>query len=233
MACEPFDACDATWPAPRRPVRCSAGSPRSASCRPPTVRLVDVLHLPHRTTRYSLARLGQLREQLTAWTGRPIGGDELGWAIQTRNRHRTPPTQVPGLRRGRSPRAGRRNHRGRDRADQPDPDCGGQGRCAARRSRRIHIEPAEATNCQVRQKPTPSVGSSLKPLIDRRRLHTVIWCAGHLHFLRDSFSSSRSRTAASENPPAATVSSSRPDPPQRDSRFRRRSPAEPAITGRR
>ena len=48
----------------------------------PPVHLVDVLHLPHRTTaRYDLVRLGEFRDRLAAWTGRPITARALAAAI--------------------------------------------------------------------------------------------------------------------------------------------------------
>lgn len=65
----------------------------------PPVHFVDVLHLPHRTTtQYNLARLGQFRVQLEAWTGREIGPNEIAAAIETQNRTRALLTEVASLR---------------------------------------------------------------------------------------------------------------------------------------
>ena len=48
----------------------------------PPVHLVDVLHLPHQTTTaYNVVRLGEFRDRLASWTGRPIGGEAIAAAI--------------------------------------------------------------------------------------------------------------------------------------------------------
>jgi benzoyl-CoA reductase/2-hydroxyglutaryl-CoA dehydratase subunit BcrC/BadD/HgdB len=67
----------------------------------PPVHLIDLLHLPHRTTtRYNLARLQQLRDQLREWTGRPVGDREVAGAVDEQNRTRALLAEVAELRRG-------------------------------------------------------------------------------------------------------------------------------------
>lgn len=56
----------------------------------PPVHLVDVLHLPHRTTtRYVLAKVRQLRAQVERWAGRPVTDDDLAAAVAAHDRVRT------------------------------------------------------------------------------------------------------------------------------------------------
>ncbi|MFC4003826.1 2-hydroxyacyl-CoA dehydratase [Prauserella oleivorans] len=55
----------------------------------PPVQLVDVLHLPHRTTtRYVDAKFAELRATLETWAGRQITDDDLAEAIEAHNRLR-------------------------------------------------------------------------------------------------------------------------------------------------
>ncbi|GIJ51207.1 hypothetical protein Val02_80930 [Virgisporangium aliadipatigenens] len=55
----------------------------------PEVYLVDVLHLPHRTTTaYNLARLEQFRQRLRDWTGRPVSDADLAAAIASHDEQR-------------------------------------------------------------------------------------------------------------------------------------------------
>jgi benzoyl-CoA reductase/2-hydroxyglutaryl-CoA dehydratase subunit BcrC/BadD/HgdB len=55
----------------------------------PPVHLVDVLHLPHRTTtRYVLAKVRELREQVGRWAGRPVDDDALAAAVAAHDRLR-------------------------------------------------------------------------------------------------------------------------------------------------
>jgi benzoyl-CoA reductase/2-hydroxyglutaryl-CoA dehydratase subunit BcrC/BadD/HgdB len=55
----------------------------------PPVHLVDVLHLPHRTTtRYVLAKVRELRAQVGRWAGRPIDDDALAGAVAAHDRLR-------------------------------------------------------------------------------------------------------------------------------------------------
>ncbi|RBM21018.1 2-hydroxyacyl-CoA dehydratase [Prauserella sp. PE36] len=69
----------------------------------PPVQLVDVLHLPHRTTtRYVHAKLTELRATLETWAGRPITGDDLAEAIEEHNRLRGLLRRIGALR-GRRP----------------------------------------------------------------------------------------------------------------------------------
>ncbi|MFI1023666.1 2-hydroxyacyl-CoA dehydratase [Streptomyces olivaceus] len=66
----------------------------------PPVHLVDVLHLPHRTTtRYVRARLGQLRATVETWAGRSIGDSALADAITAHDRLRELLTGAAVLRR--------------------------------------------------------------------------------------------------------------------------------------
>ncbi|WP_051851844.1 2-hydroxyacyl-CoA dehydratase family protein [Streptomyces sp. NRRL F-5650] len=66
----------------------------------PPVHLVDVLHLPHRTTtRYVRAKLRQLRATVETWAGRSIDDDALADAIGAHDRLRTLLTEVAALRR--------------------------------------------------------------------------------------------------------------------------------------
>ncbi len=66
----------------------------------PPVHLVDVLHLPHRTTtRYVRARLGQLRATVETWAGRSIGDSALADAITVHDRLRELLTGAAVLRR--------------------------------------------------------------------------------------------------------------------------------------
>ncbi|MGI5230665.1 2-hydroxyacyl-CoA dehydratase [Actinoallomurus sp. CA-142502] len=49
----------------------------------PRTHLVDILHLPHRTTaRYNRVRLAETKELLERWSGRRIGEKELAKAVQ-------------------------------------------------------------------------------------------------------------------------------------------------------
>ncbi|AXL92815.1 2-hydroxyacyl-CoA dehydratase [Streptomyces sp. CB09001] len=71
----------------------------------PPVHLVDVLHLPHRTTtRYVRAKLAQLRATVETWAGRPIDDRALADAITAHDRLRELLTRVAALRRSRPPR---------------------------------------------------------------------------------------------------------------------------------
>lgn len=55
----------------------------------PPVHLVDVLHLPHRTTtRYVRAKIGQLRACAETWTGRNVTAQGLAEAIEAHDRVR-------------------------------------------------------------------------------------------------------------------------------------------------
>ncbi|MFS8199735.1 2-hydroxyacyl-CoA dehydratase [Streptomyces sp. CWNU-52B] len=75
-----------------------------ASALPP-VHLVDVLHLPHRTTtRYVRAKLDQLRATLETWAGRPIADTALSEATAAHDRLRDLLTGVAALRRDRPAR---------------------------------------------------------------------------------------------------------------------------------
>ncbi|MEU5703534.1 2-hydroxyacyl-CoA dehydratase family protein [Streptomyces aurantiacus] len=70
-----------------------------ASALPP-VHLVDVLHLPHRTTtRYVRAKLRQLRATVETWAGRSIDDAALADAIAVHERLRDLLTRVAALRR--------------------------------------------------------------------------------------------------------------------------------------
>ncbi|MBD2893196.1 2-hydroxyacyl-CoA dehydratase family protein [Spirillospora sp. NPDC000708] len=49
----------------------------------PRTHLVDILHLPHRTTtRYNRVRLAETKELLERWSGRRIGEDDLSEAVR-------------------------------------------------------------------------------------------------------------------------------------------------------
>ncbi|GAB3577535.1 hypothetical protein GCM10027445_43270 [Amycolatopsis endophytica] len=66
----------------------------------PPVHLVDVLHLPHRTTtRYVLAKIRQLRATLESWTGSLISDEGLAAAIEAHDRLRRLLTEMAALRR--------------------------------------------------------------------------------------------------------------------------------------
>jgi len=66
----------------------------------PPLHLVDVLHLPHRTTtRYVLAKIRQLRSALESWTGTLISDDALAEAIEAHDRLRCLLADVAALRR--------------------------------------------------------------------------------------------------------------------------------------
>jgi benzoyl-CoA reductase/2-hydroxyglutaryl-CoA dehydratase subunit BcrC/BadD/HgdB len=71
----------------------------------PPVHLVDVLHLPHRTTtRYVLAKIRQLRAQVERWTGGPVTDEDLAAAVTAHDRVRALLGQVADLRRRRPAR---------------------------------------------------------------------------------------------------------------------------------
>ena len=71
----------------------------------PPVHLVDVLHLPHRTTtRYVLAKIRQLRAQVERWSGGPVTDEDLAAAVVAHDRVRSLLGQVAGLRRERPAR---------------------------------------------------------------------------------------------------------------------------------
>lgn len=75
------------------------------SLRIPETYLVDILHLPHRTTaRYDRARVIQLWERLADWTGRPISDMDLTSAIAVHDEQRRLLAQVAALRRCAPPR---------------------------------------------------------------------------------------------------------------------------------
>lgn len=66
----------------------------------PEAYLVDILHLPHRTTtRYDLARVTQFRDRLGAWTGRPVSDADLAAAITAHDEQRWLLAEVAALRR--------------------------------------------------------------------------------------------------------------------------------------
>lgn len=66
----------------------------------PPVHLVDVLHLPHRTTaRYDLVRLGEFRDRLATWTGRRITAEALAESIAVHDETRLLLAAAAGLRR--------------------------------------------------------------------------------------------------------------------------------------
>jgi benzoyl-CoA reductase/2-hydroxyglutaryl-CoA dehydratase subunit BcrC/BadD/HgdB len=55
----------------------------------PRTHLVDILHLPHRTTaRYNRVRLAETKELLERWSGRRIGENELAKAVQQHDQAR-------------------------------------------------------------------------------------------------------------------------------------------------
>lgn len=65
----------------------------------PETYLVDLLHLPHRTTaHYNRARLVQFRERLETWTGRTILAADLAWAIEQHDEQRRLLAEVASLR---------------------------------------------------------------------------------------------------------------------------------------
>jgi benzoyl-CoA reductase/2-hydroxyglutaryl-CoA dehydratase subunit BcrC/BadD/HgdB len=67
----------------------------------PPVHLVDVLHLPHRTTtRYVLAKVRELRAQVGRWAGRPVDDDALADAVAAHDRLRGLLTALAERRRG-------------------------------------------------------------------------------------------------------------------------------------
>jgi benzoyl-CoA reductase/2-hydroxyglutaryl-CoA dehydratase subunit BcrC/BadD/HgdB len=71
----------------------------------PPVHLVDVLHLPHRTTtRYVLAKIRQLRAQVGRWTGQPVTDADLAAAVAAHDAVRALLGRVAALRRGRRAR---------------------------------------------------------------------------------------------------------------------------------
>jgi benzoyl-CoA reductase/2-hydroxyglutaryl-CoA dehydratase subunit BcrC/BadD/HgdB len=71
----------------------------------PPVHLVDVLHLPHRTTtRYVLAKIRQLRTQVERWKGSPVTDEDLAGAVAAHDRVRSLLGRVAGLRRARPAR---------------------------------------------------------------------------------------------------------------------------------
>lgn len=66
----------------------------------PEAYLVDILHLPHRTTtRYDLARVSQFRDRLGAWTGRRISDADLAGAVAAHDEQRRLLTEAAALRR--------------------------------------------------------------------------------------------------------------------------------------
>jgi len=66
----------------------------------PEAYLVDVLHLPHRTTtRYNLARLEQFRQRLRDWTGHAVADADLAVAIDAHDAQRTLLASLSTLRR--------------------------------------------------------------------------------------------------------------------------------------
>ncbi len=66
----------------------------------PEVALLDLLHLPHRTTaRYDLAKVGQLREHLRRWTGQPLDDTDLETAIEQHGQGRELLAEIAALRR--------------------------------------------------------------------------------------------------------------------------------------
>ncbi|HLU56334.1 MAG TPA: 2-hydroxyacyl-CoA dehydratase family protein [Pseudonocardia sp.] len=71
----------------------------------PPAHLVDVLHLPHRTTtRYVLAKIRQLRAQVERWSGAAVTDDALATAVATHDRVRALLERVAALRRSRPAR---------------------------------------------------------------------------------------------------------------------------------
>lgn len=71
----------------------------------PPVHLVDILHLPHRTTtRYVRAKVRQLRSTAESWAGRTIDDAALAEAITAHDRLRDLLAQVADLRRQRPAR---------------------------------------------------------------------------------------------------------------------------------
>ncbi|MBB4932649.1 benzoyl-CoA reductase/2-hydroxyglutaryl-CoA dehydratase subunit BcrC/BadD/HgdB [Lipingzhangella halophila] len=73
--------------------------------RLPPAHLVDVLHLPHRsTTRYVRAKVAQMRATLETWTGRTIADADLAAAVEAHDRLRQLLGEVAELRRERPAR---------------------------------------------------------------------------------------------------------------------------------
>jgi benzoyl-CoA reductase/2-hydroxyglutaryl-CoA dehydratase subunit BcrC/BadD/HgdB len=71
----------------------------------PPVHLVDVLHLPHRsTTAYVLAKVRELRAQVAHWSGHDVTDDALAAAVAAHDRVRTLLGRVAALRRVRPAR---------------------------------------------------------------------------------------------------------------------------------
>ncbi|TQM45124.1 2-hydroxyacyl-CoA dehydratase family protein [Pseudonocardia cypriaca] len=71
----------------------------------PPVHLVDVLHLPHRsTTAYVLAKVRELRAQVARWSGHDVADDALAAAVAAHDRVRTLLGRVATLRRVRPAR---------------------------------------------------------------------------------------------------------------------------------
>jgi benzoyl-CoA reductase/2-hydroxyglutaryl-CoA dehydratase subunit BcrC/BadD/HgdB len=71
----------------------------------PPVHLVDVLHLPHRTTtRYVLAKVREMRAAVGRWAGAPVTDDALAAAIAAHDRLRGLLAALTGLRRARPAR---------------------------------------------------------------------------------------------------------------------------------
>lgn len=65
----------------------------------PEVYLVDLLHLPHRsTTRYNLVRVAQLRDRLGLWTGGEITGERIAAAIALHDKNRSLLAEIRSLR---------------------------------------------------------------------------------------------------------------------------------------
>jgi benzoyl-CoA reductase/2-hydroxyglutaryl-CoA dehydratase subunit BcrC/BadD/HgdB len=66
----------------------------------PEAYLVDVLHLPHRTTtRYNAARLAQFRQRLRDWTGRAVSDADLALAISSHDAQRALLAELATVRR--------------------------------------------------------------------------------------------------------------------------------------
>jgi benzoyl-CoA reductase/2-hydroxyglutaryl-CoA dehydratase subunit BcrC/BadD/HgdB len=66
----------------------------------PEAYLVDILHLPHRTTaRYDRTRIVQLMERLGDWQGRKISDESLGAAVAAHDEQRRLLAEVAALRR--------------------------------------------------------------------------------------------------------------------------------------
>jgi benzoyl-CoA reductase/2-hydroxyglutaryl-CoA dehydratase subunit BcrC/BadD/HgdB len=70
-------------------------------CGLPPVHLLDLLHLPYRTTTtYNLARLTGLRDWLRAWTGNPVTDDDLARSVLAHGEVREQQRRVAAYRRG-------------------------------------------------------------------------------------------------------------------------------------